>query len=74
MYFSVDKATPGPHAATAISVETSNGKHTSINEAQGSVTNDAIGPHVTGSVTFMTTDNMVGAICVTGGFDVLKCF
>ena len=73
VYFSVDKTTPGPVAQAAVSVMKSNGHDTSINEASGMVTIDAIGPRVTGTVAFMTTDSTVGMIAVSGSFDVLSC-
>jgi hypothetical protein len=73
VYFSVDKTTPGTQAQNTVAVMQSDGNHTSINESTGTVTIDAIGKRVTGSVTFMTTDTMIGAIVVSGSFDVLSC-
>lgn len=74
VYFSVDATTPGTDANAFISAQRSGGNHTSINEASGTVTIDMIGPRVTGSLMFSTTDQDVGPISVSGNFDVKKCF
>lgn len=73
-YFNVDATTPGTNASASISVEHSTGNNISINESTGTVTIDTVMPRVTGSLTFMTTDMDVGAISVTGNFDVKRCF
>jgi hypothetical protein len=74
VYFSVSSTTPGTDANASISVEHSTGRDTSINEAPGMVTIDTIDTRVTGSLTFMTTDDTVGPIAVSGNFDVKRCF
>jgi hypothetical protein len=74
VFFSVDASTPGAHASTAIQVEHATGNDTSIDESSGDVTIDTIDTRVTGSLTFMTTDDKVGAISVSGNFDVKRCF
>jgi len=43
-------------------------------EASGTVTIDTVMPRVTGSLTFMTTDQDVGTIAVSGNFDIKRCF
>lgn len=73
-YFSVDATTPGTDTTAYISVEHSGGNHISINESTGTVTIDSVMPRVTGSLTFMTTDQDVGMIEVSGNFDVKRCF
>ena len=74
VYFSVDATATGPQADAYITVEHSTGNHISINESSGTVTIDTNTPRVTGSLTFMTTDNEVGDITVSGNFDVKRCF
>jgi hypothetical protein len=74
VYFSVDSATPGTVTDAAISVAKSNNNHTSINLGSGSITIDAVSPRVTGTLTATLTDETVGAIDVSGSFDVKRCF
>jgi len=74
VYFSVSATTPGADANAYISAQHTDGGHTSINESSGMVTIDTIDTRVTGSLTFSTTDQDVGAITVSGNFDVKKCF
>ncbi len=45
-----------------------------LNSGTGMVTIDTIDPRVTGSVTFDTNDQDVGAITASGSFDVVRCF
>jgi len=45
-----------------------------INSEMANVVIDSIDPRVTGSVTFITTDDMVGPISAAGTFDVIRCF
>ena len=74
VYFDVDSSATGPFTDVSISVQHSSGSHTSINESSGMVTIDTTTPRVTGSLTFMTTDDQVGPIAVMGNFDVKRCF
>lgn len=74
VYFSVDATTPATVADATISVEHSTGNHVSINESNGTVVIEATTPRVTGNLTFMTTDQDVGDIAVSGNFDVKRCF
>src|SRR4051812_43595482 len=74
VYFNVDQTASGPVANATVSVEHSTGNHISINESSGTVTIDSTTPRVTGSLTFMTTDQDVGDIAVMGNFDVKRCF
>ena len=74
VYFSVDSMTPGTVTDAAISVAKSDNNHTSINLGSGSITIDAVSPRVTGSLTATLTDDTVGTIDVSGGFDVKRCF
>lgn len=71
--FSTEIATLGPRD-TGISVIRLSRSSSSLNSTDGTVTIDAVGERVTGSVVFDTTDDEVGTIAVTGTFDVLKCF
>jgi hypothetical protein len=74
VYFSVDSMTPGTTSDAYITVERDTGNHSSSNSTTGTITIDAVSPRVTGSLSFQTTDDMVGTISVTGGFDVKRCF
>jgi hypothetical protein len=73
LYFVVDR-TPGTHPQASISVMKNDDNSTSINSSSGSVTIDAVGDRVTGSVTFSTTDDEAGQITASGSFDVKTCF
>jgi len=73
VYFSVDQA-PGSYPGTFVQAAHRAGNSISVNLSDGDVTIDAIEPRVTGSVTFMTTDQDVGDISVSGTFDVFRCF
>jgi len=74
VYFSVDATTPGTDANAEISIEHSTGSHISINGTGGMVTIDTVMPRVTGSLSVTTTDDQVGAISVSGNFDIKRCF
>ena len=74
VYFSVDATMPGTHTDAFISAQRSNASNINVDAAAGTVTIDTIDTRVTGSLTFMTTDQTVGPISVTGNFDVKKCF
>jgi len=72
--FSVDKTAPWPHPSAFVEVFKSTGNQLHLSGSTGDVTIDAIADRVTGSVTMMTTDNMVGMIAASGTFDVKRCF
>ena len=74
VYFSEDAMTPGTDAQAFIEVMNSSGNNVNINGAGGMVTIDSIDTRVKGSLTFTTTDDKVGAISVSGSFDVKRCF
>jgi hypothetical protein len=74
VYFSVDATTPGAQSDVFITVMHSTGNHLSSNSTDGMVTIDTVSPRVTGSITFDTIDQDVGAITVSGSFDVKRCF
>ena len=74
VFFSVDATTPATHDNTSISAQRTSGNNTSINESTGTVVISTIDTRVTGTVMFSTTDQDVGAISVSGNFDVKKCF
>jgi hypothetical protein len=69
--FAVDRA-PGTQApfVAVIRVETG-GAH--LNGSAGEVIIDGIDGRVTGSLTFDTVDDEIGAITATGTFDVIDC-
>lgn len=73
VYFSVPQTT-GTHAQAYVAVMKSEDNSSHTNIASGMVTIDAVEPRVTGSVTFSTTGDDVGAISVSGSFDVKRCF
>lgn len=72
--FSVEEA-PGTYEDGFISAIRADGNSIHLNASTGSVTIDAVGDRVTGTLTeFSTTDDDVGEITAVGTFDVLKCF
>jgi hypothetical protein len=73
--FDVDNTAPATHNDTSISVVRNTSNSFSLNGSFGTVVIDSIGTdRVTGSVTFSTTDEEVGAITAMGTFDVARCF
>ena len=73
--FDVDNTAPATYSDTSISVIKITARSFSLNGAFGTVVIDSIGAdRVTGSVSFSTTDEDVGAITVMGTFDVIRCF
>lgn len=74
VYFSADASTPGTDPQAYVDVMKSAGNNVNIDSAAGSVTIATIDTRVTGSLTWTTTDDKVGTISVSGGFDVKRCF
>jgi hypothetical protein len=73
VYFNVPDQ-PGTYDSAYVSVMKAEDRSTSTNTSSGMVTITAVEPRVTGTVTFDTTDDEVGAITVDGSFDVKRCF
>jgi hypothetical protein len=57
-----------------VSVIRVEGSSAHLNASTGDIVIDTLDPRVTGSVTFDTTDDMVGPISAAGTFDVIRCF
>src|ERR1041385_7797758 len=70
VYFSVDKTTPAAVPSVFVSVEQATSHSSDSFSSAGTVTIDSIGDRVKGSVTFTTTDDMIGTISAMGSFDV----
>jgi hypothetical protein len=73
--FAVDSTAPATHADTSIAVIRGTARSYSYVGSFGTVVIDSIGPdRVTGSVSFATSDEEIGAITAMGTFDVIRCF
>lgn len=74
VFFNADNTMPSTNPQADITVENVSGNHIDLNGSTGSVTISTIDTRVTGTVTFTTTDSMIGTISVNGDFDVKRCF
>ncbi len=74
VYFPVPKVA-GVYDSNSVSVDRNTSNESRSYQAFGDVVIDTVGEErVTGSVSFMATDDEIGEIAVSGSFDVLRCF
>lgn len=74
VFFAEDASTPGTDANATVNVETVNGNMIDVLLSDGTVTISTIDTRVTGSINFTATDQNLGAVSVSGNFDVKRCF
>ena len=74
VYFAVPKL-PGTYDQQSITIEFNTSRDFNGYQSFGSAVIDTVDPErVTGSVTFAADDEEIGAIAVSGTFDVVRCF
>lgn len=74
VFFAENAATPGTDSNATVNVEKVSGNMIDVLVSNGAVTISTIDTRVTGSVTFTATDQNLGAVSVSGNFDVKRCF
>ena len=72
--FTADATTPGSNPQAEVGIEHVASNNIDLISGPGTVTIGTIGDRVTGSVSYTTTDSTIGAIAVSGNFDVKRCF
>lgn len=74
VFFAEDAATPGTDANATVNIEKVSGNMIDVLVSDGMVTISTIDTRVTGTITFTGTDQTLGAVSVSGNFDVKRCF
>ena len=74
VFFAENAATPGTDSSATVNIEKVSGNMIDVLSANGTVTISTIDTRVTGTIMFTGTDQTLGAVSVSGNFDVKRCF